>query len=143
MATVVSNNSFKFRESKMADGMVTVTNGSARDWSYRELVAVADTNDKIIIGFVAEVAGIAAGASGKIDTCPGKTVTTSQFTAGSFVVGNVTVYVTPQGDAAAATIKLTSAAGDVPLNARVISYNASTVIELLMPYQDGTAVAAS
>jgi len=141
MATVVVENSYKFSVKTGKQEQIAHTNGTTRTLLHRELVVHTDANGKTFLGFVASPAGIAASATGMIDLFEEQEVTTNQFTAASFVAGDVGVFVLAQTNSAAALIKQATAEGLYPLDALIISYGASTTLRLRMPVQLGTAVA--
>lgn len=141
--TAVPENDYKFSIKAEKSPHILHTNGTTRTLKFRELVCVTDALSQVFVGFVAERAGIAAGATGRVDLMEGKEIATNQFTAASFVAGDVGVFIVPQTNGSQALITQATAVGSVPLSALIISYNASETIRLRMPVQSGTAVAAS
>lgn len=141
--TAVPENDYKFSVLAQDSKHIAHTNGTTRTLKFRELVCVTDALSQVFVGIVAERAGIAAGATGRVDLMEGREIATNQFTAGAFVAGDVGVFIVPQTNGSQALITQATAVGSVPLNALIISYNASETIRLRMPYQAGTAVAAS
>lgn len=141
--TYAKENSYQFSELKAKDDQLLFTNSSARTMLFRELVVVSDANDKLWVGFIADPDGVAAGASGLIDLMQEKEIATNQFTAGSFVALDMSVFIVPQTDSDPASITQATASGSVQLDARIISYDASGVIRLRMPVQTGMLTAAA
>lgn len=141
--TAVPENDYKMSIKNENSQHIVMTNGTTRTLKFRELVCVKDALDQYFVGFVAERAGIAAAATGQVDLMEGKEVATDQFTAASFIAGDVGVFIVPQTNGSQALITQATAVGSVPLSALIISYNASETIRLRMPVQTGTAVAAS
>jgi hypothetical protein len=141
MTTTVNPNDYKFEQKTAPQDHIAVTNGTTRTWKQHELVVAKDANNKAYIGFVSTPGGIAASGSGHIDIKQNKEITTNQFTAGAFVAGDTTVHIVIQDNSNEAKINQASAVGRFALNALIISYDASGVIRLRMPNQEGIIIA--
>lgn len=142
--TAVPENDYKFSILAEDSRHIVMTNGTTRTLKFRELVCVVDSASQYFIGIVAETAGIAAGATGKVDLMEGKEIATNQYTAASFVAGDVGVFIVPQTNGSQALITQATASGSVPLNALIVAYdNTAGYIRLRMPVQAGTATAAA
>jgi hypothetical protein len=139
MATEVKENVYKFALKKVDQQQIDHTNGTTRTLLFRELVVVVDANGAAFLGFVAETDGIAAAATGKVELYEGDEISTTQFTAATFVPGDSVVWVLVQTNSSQALIKEASTVGAYPLNALIISYHATNGLRLRMPHQDGTA----
>lgn len=137
-------NDYGFAQVERNVQQILHTNSTTRTLLFRELVVVKDANDKAFIGFVAEVDGIAASASGRVDLMEGDVVATQQREdAGVFVAGDTTVYILEQTNSDPADIKQASASGRFPLDALITQTEngAGGNIRLRMPPQDGTIIA--
>lgn len=144
MATSVLPNTYGCRVVEKGQQHVSITNSTTRTLLSGEMVVVTDGNSNAFIGIVADPAGIAAAATGKVDLNQGNVIQTNQVAAAqTFTVGNSNVYVAPQTNGGAAAIYAASAAGRFTLKS-LITRKASdnSWVELLMPPQSGDLTAA-